>query len=221
VELDRQVLDGLVLRVGYQQRNTSRDFVITPLVDGDQGLLSVSNGGLSTYREFQVTGRYKLRKHILNASYVHSKAFGDLNDLNQFLGNTPQVIIQANDRARLPFDAPNRFLFWGEFAAPGKITFAPVVEYHSGFPYSLQNQERQYVGDRSAYRFPSFVSVDAQVTKQLSLPLIGKAKAGFSVFNLLNHYNPREVQSNVDSEHFGEYYNSVGRTFRGKFVVEF
>jgi len=222
VELDRQLLDRLVVRVGYQQRNTGRDFVITPRTEADNSLLELSNGGFNSYREFQVTGRYQPGRHLLNASYVHSKAFGDLNDFNQFFGNTQQVVIQPDQRARLPFDAPNRFLFWGDFAAPYRITLSPVIDVHTGFPYSVQNQERQYIGPRNGQRFPAFASVDLQVQKRIKLPLIHKhAQIGFNVFNILNHFNPREVQNVIDSDRFGSYFNGVGRTFRGKFVLEF
>jgi hypothetical protein len=222
VELDRQLLDRLVVRVGYQQRNTSRDFVITPRTAADDAVLELSNGGFNSYREFQVTGRYQLGRHLLNASYVHSKAFGDLNDFNQFFGNTQQVVIQPDQRARLPFDAPNRFVFWGDFAAPYGITLSPVIDVHTGFPYSVQNQERQYIGLRNAQRFPAFASVDLQVQKRIKLPLIDKhAQVGFNVFNILNHFNPRDVQNDIDSHRFGSEFNGVGRTFRGKFVLEF
>jgi len=44
---------------------------------------------------------------------------------------------------------------------------------------------------------------------------------GVSVFNLFNHFNPRDVQNDVDSDRSGALFNSVGRTFRGKFVLEF
>jgi hypothetical protein len=222
VELDRQLLDRLVVRVGYQQRNTSRDFVITPRVSADDSVLELSNGGFNSYREFQVTGRYQLGRHLLNASYVRSKAFGDLNDFNQFFGNTQQVVIQPDQRARLPFDAPNRFLFWGDFAAPYGVTLSPVIDVHTGFPYSVENQEREYIGPRNAERFSAFASVDLQVQKRIKLPVLDKhAQVGFSVFNILNHFNPREVQNDIDSYRFGSYFNGVGRTFRGKFVLEF
>jgi len=222
VELDRQLFDRLVLRVGYQQRNTGRDFVITPKTDADNSVLELSNGGFSSYREFQVTGRYQLGRHLLNASYVRSKAFGDLNDFNQFFGNTQQVVIQPDQRARLPFDAPNRVVFWGDFAAPYHITLSPVIDVHTGFPYSVENQERQYIGPRNAQRFPAFASVDLQVQKRITLPFIDKhAQVGFNVFNILNHFNPRDIQNDIDSHRFGSEFNGVGRTFRGKFVLEF
>ena len=166
----------------------------------------MSNAGRDSYREFQVTGAYQIRRHTLNASYVRSRAYGDLNDFNQFFGNDPVAIIQPNARGRLAFDAPNRFLIWGEIAAPKKITVVPVFDLHTGFPYSTENQLREYVGPRNVDRFPRFASLDLQVTKEIHLPHFGKdrkAKVGFSVFNLLNQFDPRDVQNNLDSYRFG------------------
>lgn len=224
VELDREVTSAFAVRAGFEERNTSRDFVITPETEFHHGILSVSNGGSSFYREFQVSGRYKIRKHTLNASYVRSKAYGDLNDFNQFFGNNALAVIEPNARGRLPFDAPNRFLFWGQFEAPFKLRLMPVLDVHTGFPYSIVDQSRDFVGPRDSVRFPRFNSFDLQVTRPIPLPFRHKdlgARIGFSVFNVFNHFNPRDVQNDIDSERFGALFNGVGRTFRGKFVLEF
>jgi hypothetical protein len=224
LEFDRKILSNLLLRVAYQQRNTVHDFALTPLPFGQTGLLSLANRGRNFYREFQVTGRYQVGHHTLNASYVRSRAFGDLNDFNQFFGNDPQAVIQPNQRGRLPFDAPNRFLAWGEIAAPWKLTVAPVLDVHTGFPYSLLNQSREFVGPRNELRFPRFISTDLQVLREIRLPIPGKerhARIGFGVFNIFNRSNPRDVQNDIDSYRFGEFFNGVSRTFHGKFVLEF
>ena len=225
VELDRQVLDNLLIRIAYQQRNTFNDFIVTPLTIVDlPSSLSLANRGEDFYREFQVTGRYQVHRQTLNASYVRSKASGDLNDFNQFFGNDPVAVIQPDERGRLAFDAPNRFLAWGEFAAPWKVTVMPVFDLHTGFPYSVENQLREFVGPRNDERFRRFDSFDLQVVKQIRLPFRGKehtAKLGFGVFNLLNHFNPRDVQNDLDSSRFGEFFNGPPRTFRGKFVLGF
>jgi hypothetical protein len=220
VELDRQVLDKLAVRIAYQNRYTSNAFAVNPTGKS----LMVSNGGSDSYREFQVTGAYQLRRHTVNASYVRSRAYGDLNDFNQFFGNDPVAVIQPNARGRLPFDAPNRFLIWGEIAGPKKISFVPVFDTHTGFPYSKENELREFVGPRNIDRFPRFKSLDLQVIKQVRLPGFRKdrtAKIGFGVFNLLNQFDPRDVQNNLDSYRFGALFNSVPRTFRGKFVLGF
>jgi outer membrane receptor protein involved in Fe transport len=224
VELDRQVLASLFLRLAYEQRNTSDDFVVSPASYGTTGVLALSNGGADSYREFQVSARYKVRQHLLNASYVRSRAFGDLNDLNQFFGNLAQPVIQPNARGRLPFDAPNRFLFWGTLSAPWKLTVVPVYDLHTGFPYSLENEFREYVGPRNVNRYPLFSSFDLQVSRPISLHVLGKrvpARVGIGAFNLFNHFNPRDVQNNLASARFGEFFNSSWREYRGKFVLEF
>jgi len=220
VEVARQVTSDFLLRVGYQQRNTVRSYFVNPIESA--GLLSLSSRGSNLYKEFQVAGRYQLHHSTMNASYVHSKAYGDLNDVNQFFGNDPVAVIQPNQRGRLPFDAPNRFLVWAELAAPWKFTVSPVVDIHTGFPYSTINQYREFVGPRNELRFPRFVSTDLQVLRQIRLPIKEKhAKVGFGVFNIFNRPNYRDVQNNLDSYRFGQFFNGVGRTFHGKFVLEF
>jgi hypothetical protein len=225
VEVQRQVLPGLLLRAGYSQRITVRDFFLEPLPDADAGVLLLSNAGRNRYRDFQIAARYQVGRHLLNGSYVRSSALGDLNDFNQFFGNTPSAILRPNERGPLPFDAPHRFLFWGQFEAPWKITLAPVVDLHTGFPYSVVDEERDFIGARNrAGRFPRFSSADLQATKEITLPFRGgkyKAHVGVRVFNLFNHHNPRDLQVNAASFRHGVFLNSVDRIVRGKFVLEF
>jgi len=224
LEVDREIASNFMLRVGYQQRNTVHDFYVSPVGTGSTGELLLENGGRSFYREFQVTGRYRVHNSTLNASYVRSRAYGDLNDFNQFFGNDPQAVIQPNGRGPLPFDAPNRFLAWGEFIAPWKITVTPVFDVHTGFPYSVVDQMRDFVGPRNDQRFRTFDSLDVQVLKGFNLPFHGKEhkiKVGLGVFNLFNRFNPRDVQNDLDSSRFGEFFNGPPRSFRGKFVFGF
>ncbi len=221
VELDRRLTSSLVVRAGFQQRNTGNDFVLDP--QANLGRMSLSNTGRSFYREFQLTAQYKVKRGTLNASYVRSKAFGNLNDFNQFFGNYANPVINRDGSGRLAWDAPNRFLAWGQFEAPFKFTVLQVIDVHTGFPYSVIDQAREFVGPRNSERFPRFASVDTQVTRPIPLPFTEKVKArvGFSIFNLLNRFNPRDVQSDIDSNRFGAMFNGVGRIFRGKFVLEF
>jgi TonB dependent receptor/Carboxypeptidase regulatory-like domain len=224
VEVDRQVLDNLLVRVAYQQRNTVHDLVVEPVTSQDGSFLSLDSRGRDFYREFQITGRYQIGHHTVNASYVRSKATGNLNDFNQFFGNNPQPVIQADARGPLPFDAPNRFLAWGEFHAPWKVTVMPVFDMHTGFPYSVVNQQREFVGPRNDQQFRRFESFAFQALKELRIPFRGKehkVKVGLGVFNLFNHFNPRDVQNDLDSSRFGQFFNGPNRTFRGKFVFGF
>lgn len=223
VAVERQILEPFTLRVGYEHRNTAREFVVSPTL-GFRSVMALSNGGSDSYREFQVAGRYRIPDLTLNGSYVRSRAYGNLNDPSLFFGNYPQAVIQPDARARLPFDARNRFLFWADIAAPFKLTLLPVYDLHTGFPYSIEDQFREYVGPRDTKQFPRLSSFDLQVSRPVSLHLGErhlKVRAGFGVFNVFNNFNPREVQNNLDSPRFGEFFNDAWRTFRGKFVFQF
>jgi hypothetical protein len=47
-----------------------------------------------------------------------------------------------------------------------------------------------------------------------------RLRLGAKVFNVTNHFNPRDNQGNLASEEFGGFSNGVGRRFRLKFVIE-
>jgi hypothetical protein len=101
---------------------------------------------------------------------------------------------------------------------------SPVLDIHTGFPWSRTDELREFVGVRDSQRFPTFNSLDLQITRPVPLPFRHreiKARIGFSVFNVLNHFNPRDAQGDIDSYRYGDLFNGVGRIFRGKFVFEF
>jgi hypothetical protein len=60
------------------------------------------------------------------------------------------------------------------------------------------------------------------VYRHFRLPIKDRhAQIGFEVFNVFNRFNPRDVQNDVNSYRFGQFYNGASRTFRGRFVLEF
>jgi len=223
--IERQLMERLTIRFAYEQRSTTKVFTVSPIANGSLGALALSNSGRDFYREFQVAGRYQCSRFTLNSSYVRSRAYGDLNDPSLFFGNYPQAVIQPNARARMPFDAPSRFLFWADIAGPKKFTLLPVYDLHTGFPYSPENGFREYAGLPNSRYYPRFSSMDLQVSRPFGLQF-GESHhlnftAGFGVFNVFNHFNPRDVQNIVASDHFGEFFNDAWREYRGKFVIRF
>jgi len=120
--------------------------------------------------------------------------------------------------------SPNRFLFWGEFDVKYGVTLAPVLDIRDGFPYSVIDQDRNFVGPRNfAGRFPTFCALDLQALKTIALPdqlEKYRLRVGLKVFNVTNHFNPRDFQNKVASANFGGFYNGVGRMFAMKFVIE-
>jgi len=218
VELDRELVKNLFVRVSAQQRKTEFE----PILDVRSSSIALMTDGNSRYREGEVTARYQFHgEDQIVGSYTRSSAVGDLNDFNSYYGAIQNPIVRPNERGPLPWDAPNRWLFWSNISLPKEVTVFPVVDVRTGFPYSLIDGDRNYVGPRNQVgRYPTFVSFDAQVTKRF-LFRGHRTTIGVKVFNITNHDNPRDFQNNLAASDFGNFYNSVGRTLRGKFIYEF
>jgi hypothetical protein len=220
IQVDHQFTERLLLRLGYEERHTSREFIVQPLSSANQLLLA--NDGKSHYREFQAVARFRFQEgRNIFLSYVRSQSRGDLNDYNTYFGNLRNPVIRPNEYGRQNFDAPNRLLFWGDFALPHQIVISPVVDYRNGFPYSALNDQQDFVGARNgAGRFPHFFTLDILIMKGVAIPFKGKkyhGRAGITFFNVTNHFNPRDVQTNITSPQFGGFYNSPGVSMRLKF----
>jgi hypothetical protein len=223
LELDREWIKNLFVRIGYQQRNQRFEPVLNPIMSAaDASELLLATDGRSRYREGQVTARYQFHgADQIVASYTRSSAVGNLNDFNSYFGNIENPVIRPDARGPLAWDAPNRYLIWSNVSLPSGFTVFPVLDVRTGFPLSVVNEDRNFVGPRNeAGRFPTFVSLDLQVSKRLRL-FHHNATVGVKVFNITNHFNPRDYQGNLASADFGGFANSVGRTFRGKWVFEF
>ena len=220
IQVDHEFTERLLLRLGYEERHTRRDFILQPLSTANQLLLQ--NDGKSLYREFQVVARFRFQEgRNIFLSYVRSQSRGDLNDYNSYFGNLRHPVIRPNEYGGQNFDTPNRLLFWGDFALPHKIVISPVLDYRNGFPYSSLNEQQDFVGARNAGgRFPHLFTLDVLIMKGVAIPFKGKkyhGRAGITFFNITNHFNPRDVQNNVASPQFGGFYNSQGVNMRLKF----
>jgi outer membrane receptor protein involved in Fe transport len=220
LEFDRELRRGLMFRFGYEGRNVMRDLYVNPYQPASgPPQLQLWNSGEQTYRELLWMLRWKpVERTTVYASYVRSQAAGELNDYNQFFGNFPYPLIRANQFGLMPSDAPNRVLTWGVLGLPHKLDFIPILDVHSGFPFSKLDQNWNYIGQRNtAGRFPAFVGLDTKVQYPFDFTYRGhhiQFRGGLSILNVLNYFNPREVQQYTASPNFGRFYNSVGRLWR-------
>ncbi len=230
LQVDREVFSNLFVRLGYQQRRTRRNL----LIEREQGVLSpdggladyltLNNTGQDSYREYQATVRYRVGgNNHFTGSYIRSSSVGDLNDIGSLFGPTPLSLIRGNERAPLAFDAPHRFLLWADIDLPKDFRAAPILELRQGFPYSHVDESRNFVGARNrAGRFPMFQTLDIQITKRFTFPVGDKRpviRAGIRFFNILNQFNPVDIQNNLASPAFGTFYRGVDRKIRAVFEI--
>ena len=232
LQIDFPIARKLTGRIGYLLRSTTKDFIVDPLdASGGSvdGALVLSNLGRSRYRELQLLAIYdNPRIGTWNAGYVWSSARGDLNSIDNFLGDFPAFVVRPNEYGPQPFDATHRFLAYGQLRIRWDINIAPLLEIRSGFPFSFVNERLDFVGPRNrAGRFPTFLSLAVQVTKGFAIPKVvpriggRRARVGLAVLNTTNHFNPIDVQNNITSPRLGKFFNSLGASVRGKFEFDF
>ncbi len=214
VAIDDRVNRVMSIHAGVLDREGRHALIVEPVRSGQGGQYVMSSTGQSKYvqEEIEVQAGHGTRGNV-NASFVHSSAHEDLNSLLTFVDDVLQPIVAANAYAPAMADAPNRFLLRGRvMVAPGWQVLG-TVDWRSGLPYSVVNEDLEFVGPRNELRFPSYFRVDAGFDRRLSIKGI-HPWMGIRVANALNSFLPSDVQANLDSPAFGSFYNSVYREYR-------
>ncbi len=214
--VERELYRDMRLRVNYLDSHTTYLFTVVPFtaaLDGENSYMGLTNTGSSHYRELETSLRYTFRKHdMVNGSYIWSRSRGDLNSLSNIYIPFAAPVIRPNAYGILASDIPNRFVAWGIFALPWKLTFSPLVDVHSGYPYSPIDVRQQYVGTPNGQRFDQFFSLDLKLYREFRVPFLGNrsgkvhhVRLGVYTLNVTNHHNFNAVYNNVSSPNFGTF----------------
>jgi hypothetical protein len=231
VEVEHALRKNVILRVGYIDSHTTYLFTVDPLTSaaGGQSFLALTNTGSSHYRELESTVHFTFHgNNEVNASYIRSKSRGDLNNLSDVYIPFAEPVIRQNVYGILPYDVPNRVITWGIFSLPKQIKFSPIMDVHSGFPYSNIDTLQNYVGTPNGQRFASFFTLDVKVYRQFRVPFFGSehgkgkghhVRLGFYSLNVTNHGNFNAVFNNVTAPNFGQFVGFMDR--REGAVIDF
>ncbi len=214
--VEREVRKDMRVRVNYMDSHTTYLFTVVPFtaaLASQNSYMGLTNTGSSHYRELETSLRYTFRKHdMVNGSYIWSRSRGDLNSLSNIYIPFAAPVIRPNVYGILPSDIPNRLVAWGIFALPWKLTFSPLVDVHSGYPYSPIDVQQQYVGTPNGQRFDTFFSLDLKLYREFRVPFLGNrsgkvhhVRLGVYTLNVTNHHNFNAVYNNVASPNFGTF----------------
>jgi hypothetical protein len=220
VEFDQEIRPDIIARVSFLASRTYDEFTVNPeALSPTSGLLLLSNLGASRYHEFEATLRVRPSdKMDFNISYVNSQARGDLNTMASVYVPYEQPVIQPNLFGTLPTNVPDRIVTWGRFKLPQKFIVSPLLDWHSGFPFSIYDVLQNYVGPPNSRRFPTFLSFDLRTSKDFKLPFIPLVRkhllrASLNIFNVTNHGNYRDVYNTLTSPYFGDYAGFQHRSY--------
>jgi hypothetical protein len=211
VEWNQRFGRRVLVKANFLKRTGTREFILDP--DPTRGVVVLSSNGESRYRELEVTGRYLGgARRDLTVSYVRSHGTSDLNTYDQFYGNLRTPILRPNERNLIPVDVPNRLIVQGTIGFPGQWDFAPVVEVRSGFPYSAVNEYQDFVGPRNrAGRLPAVRTLDFSLARPWRVKKY-RFRAGLKIYNVFGNSADRDVQHNLTSPHYGQFYNPIERS---------
>jgi hypothetical protein len=179
------------------------------------GTVLLASTGHSVYRELQLSLRQTWGPDTQAfVSYVFATSRGELNDFGSLFTGLAAPLLEPGGMAPTPTDVTHRLRGWATVALPRRVVVSPAVEWRTGFPYSTQDVYRHYLGAPNGERFPAHFTTDLIVFKTFDL-FARKMDLGLQVFNLTDHFNPRDVVAVTPSAQFGELTNSVGVTLAG------
>ncbi|HVW08581.1 MAG TPA: hypothetical protein VHC90_08365, partial [Bryobacteraceae bacterium] len=181
----------------------------------------LDGSGESRYRQLEVTGRFAWKDdQEMVLSYVHSRAEGNQNIFDNFVGNYPEALVRPSTYANLPGDLPNRFLMWGHVKLPVQnFHLYPTVEYRNGFPYTMLDEWQNYAGVPNSSRFPNFFSLDSRLSRDFRVSKDHTVRLSVTGYNLTNHFNALAVHANIADPQYGIFFGNYKRRYRFDFEV--
>jgi hypothetical protein len=217
LSLERRLPADVYLTAEYLERRGTDGFVYLPepAISGlTGGSFLLTNARQDHTRSLSFIVRHTFRKaYPLLASYTYSRSV--TNTVLTYSLDNP--IYGLEGPGPYAWDTPHRFLAWGMAPLPSlplihKLDFAYSVDYRSGYPFSLTNQQQQYLQPLNNMRFPRFFSFSPYLEKRFTLRNYNFAlRGGFD--NVTSSRNPTAVNSNINSPNFLTYSNLDRRTF--------
>ena len=177
-------------------------------------LLTLSSSGASRYWEVETTGRWLASEHRdFSVSYVRTQQHAGSQRLRPVLRQLPESdhppqreLAQSHRRA-----PPGRSCA-ARSACAAQWVFSPIYEWRSGFPWSAVDEFQDFVGTRNrAGRLPSVSTLDFTIARPMRFRKY-RFTAGIKVYNTFDHGSERDVQTNLTSPDYGQFYNPIQRS---------
>jgi outer membrane receptor protein involved in Fe transport len=174
-----------------------------------------NNSGRSDYHAVEITLDRPIRTNLrFLASYIYSNARARPSVALDF----PDPVVESVGEVPVEWNTPHRFLGWGYFPLPSGLSASFSVEARSGFPYTLIDDLNHIVSPYNSRQMPVYFVTNASIEKEIPIPMGRGKRVAFrvGVTNLFNRFNPRFVDTNVNSRYFGALSDSSSRHFSAR-----
>ncbi|HEY6447749.1 MAG TPA: carboxypeptidase regulatory-like domain-containing protein [Acidobacteriaceae bacterium] len=127
--------DNLDAAAEFPAADAANDLYPTTIVNAPPfNNLQYQSGGFYREHQVMVTLRATYRRFSFFTNYTYSNAKGDTSGI----GSVPSVSSDPGlDYGKTTFDVSNRFMLFGNFTLPWKISASPMVMANSGTPYDI------------------------------------------------------------------------------------
>jgi len=225
--IEHKLPSAFYLKAGYIHRSGSRGFAFLPsnpvaaLSETGTVVYSLDNTRRDRYDAFEISLRHTFGgKYEWFAGYTRSSARSNAA-LNYSLESP---IFGLQNPGPYAWDAPNRFHMWGWAPVPNRAlprllrfltnetTAAYLIEYHTGFPFSIVDQNEALVGTPNSARLPAYFNINLDFERKFPfLHYMWAWRFGFN--NITNSGNPNNVNNVLGSPLFLTYGRGQARAF--------
>ena len=208
--VDRRIGWNIYARVQAMARRGSSGFSYAfSQLQAGEAVHMLGNGRTDAYDSVEFTFRQNFRREYgWLASYTRSRAWSNaVVDLS-----ADEPVIAGANAGRMPWDTPHRLLSWGYLPAKLKNwAVSYLMEYRTGFPFSVYDDVGNTVGSVNSWRYPDFFELNLHLEKRFHFR--GQRWAGRVGFNnITDHRNPNTVNNNMDSDQFLRFYGGQSRS---------
>ncbi len=176
----------------------------------NQELLPLLNNRKDDYRGVEVSFRQKVRQSAevlvsYTRSYTHTNQLFDYDFASQTFTNQYEGPLDS--------DAPNRIVSWGWTPLLRNSVFLSyLLEYRTGFPFSIYDENYNLVGQPNQQRFPDFFRLNMGIEKALTIKG-QRVGVRLAVVNLTGHGNYTVVDNNTASPTFMTFAGALSRSY--------
>jgi outer membrane receptor protein involved in Fe transport len=225
VGVEQRLPAGFFARANYLRKRGRDGFTFANLLAGNTTALLEKAGRLGgagfgaiyhpansrrdVYDSFEITVRKNfLKQYTWLGSYTRSRARSNAV-LDISIENPARF---SENFGPMPWDAPNRFLSWSYFPLSEKWGLAYMMEWRTGYPFSIENEQGQIVEGVNSRRFPAFFELNVHLERRLDLFGYRWALRG-GVYNLTDRLNPTVVNNVAGSPDFLLFAGGTSRGF--------